>query len=157
MLSPTDKGGFSMKVSEIMSARPVTVGQNEPAAHAARLMKRHNLGALPVTDDAGRLRGIVTDRDITLRCAAADVDPRSVPVRDIMSRGVMTVSPAEEVEAAARRMGDGRVHRLPVVEAGRIVGMVSLSDMARTCSMEAADALADISSNLRRSRVEKKN
>lgn len=145
-----------MKVSEIMSSRPVTVTQDEPAASAARLMKRFNLGALPVTDDAGHLRGIVTDRDIVMRCAAADVDPRSVAVKDIMSRGVVTVSPADDVDAAARRMGDGQVRRLPVVDAGHIVGMVSLCDMARSCSMEAAEALADISTNLRHRSQDKK-
>ena len=139
-----------MKVSEIMSSRVITIDQDEPVAAAARLMKRLNLGALPVTDPAGRLRGMITDRDIVLRCTAADTDPRAVPVKDIMSRGVVTAAPGDEVEQAARRMGDGQIRRLPVVDSGRIVGMLSLCDMARTCDMEAASALADISSNLRR-------
>ena len=56
-----------MKVSDIMSGRVVTIGQKEPVIAAARLLKRMNLGALPVTDDSGRLRGILTDRDIVLR------------------------------------------------------------------------------------------
>ena len=67
-----------------------------------------------------------------------------------MTRGVVTASPDAKVGDAARRMGRGQVRRLPVVDGDRIVGMVSLADMARKCDMEAAAALADISSNLRR-------
>lgn len=139
-----------MKVSDIMSGRVVSIGQKEPVIAAARLLKRMNLGALPVTDDSGKLRGIITDRDIVLRCVAAGADPRTLEIREIMSRGVVTASPDARVDDAARRMGRGQVRRLPVVEDGKLVGMLSLADMARKCDMEAAAALADISSNLRR-------
>ena len=139
-----------MKISEIMSARVVTIDQREPVIAAARLLKRMNLGALPVTDRSGKLVGMLTDRDIVVRCVAAGGDPREMAVGDIMSRGVVTASPESEVSDAARRMGRGQVRRLPVVEGGKLVGMLSLADMARRCDMEAAAALADISSNLRR-------
>lgn len=140
-----------------MSGRVVTIGQREPVIAAARLLKRMNLGALPVTDDSGRLRGILTDRDIVLRCVASGSDPRTLEVREIMSRGVVTASPAAEVSEAARLMRGDQVRRLPVVEGGRLVGMLSLADMARRCDMEAAAALADISSNLRRAQAPKKS
>ncbi len=139
-----------MKISEIMSERVVTIDQREPVIAAARLLKRMNLGALPVTDRSGKLVGMLTDRDIVVRCVAAGGDPREMTVGDIMSRGVVTASPESEVSDAARRMGRGQVRRLPVVEDGKLVGMLSLADMARRCDMEAAAALADISSNLRR-------
>ncbi|HIS45857.1 MAG TPA: CBS domain-containing protein [Candidatus Scatomorpha merdigallinarum] len=139
-----------MKISEIMSERVVTIDQREPVIAAARLLKRMNLGALPVTDRSGKLVGMLTDRDIVVRCVAAGGDPREMAVGDIMSRGVVTASPESEVSDAARRMGRGQVRRLPVVEGGKLVGMLSLADMARRCDMEAAAALADISSNLRR-------
>ena len=132
-----------MKVSEIMSERVVTIERNEPVIAAARLLKRMNLGALPVTDRSGRLVGMLTDRDIAVRCVA-----------EIMSRGIVTASPGAEVGEAARRMGRGQVRRMPVVEGGRLVGMLSLADLARSCDMEAAAALADISSSLRRLRNE---
>ena len=64
-----------MEVQEIMTAKVITVGQDEPVTAAARLLRRWNLGALPVTDSAGRLRGVLTDRDIVLRCVAAEEDP----------------------------------------------------------------------------------
>ena len=139
-----------MKVSDIMSGRVVTIGQKEPVIAAARLLKRMNLGALPVTDDSGRLRGILTDRDIVLRCVASGSDPRTLEVREIMSRGVVTAAPGTEISEAARLMRGDQVRRLPVVEGGKLVGMLSLADMARGCYMEAAAALSDFSSNLRR-------
>ena len=143
-----------MKVSEIMSERVVTIERNEPVIAAARLLKRMNLGALPVTDRSGRLVGMLTDRDIAVRCVAAGADARELRVGEIMSRGIVTASPGAEVGEAARRMGRGQVRRMPVVEGGRLVGMPSLADLARSCDMEAAAALADISSSLRRLRNE---
>ena len=142
-----------MKVSDIMSGRVVTIDKREPVIAAARLLKRMNLGALPVTD-GGKLAGMLTDRDIVLRCVAAGADARIQRVKDIMTRGVVTAAPDTEVAEAARAMGGGQVRRLPVVEGGRLVGMLSLCDMARRCDMEAAAALAEISTNVRRLRRE---
>ena len=100
-----------MKISEIMSERVVTIDQREPVIAAARLLKRMNLGALPVTDRSGKLVGMLTDRDIVVRCVAAGGDPREMTVGDIMSRGVVTASPESEVSDAARRMGRRRFGR----------------------------------------------
>ena len=132
-----------------MSDRVVAIDAKEPVIAAARLLKRMNLGALPVTE-RGRLTGMLTDRDIVLRCVAIGGDARTLTVADVMTRGVVTAEPGTKVDEAARRMGRGQVRRLPVVENGKLVGMLSLADMARRCDMEAAAALADISSNLRR-------
>lgn len=141
-----------MKVSDIMTGRIVTVGQLEPVSAAARLMKRHNLGALPVCDDEGRLRGMVTDRDIVTRCIAGDLDPADTMIREIMSRGITTCRADQEIDDVLRSMGAEQVRRLPVTEGGKVVGMVSLGDLARNdlFSMEAAEALGEISSNILR-------
>ena len=143
-----------MKVSDIMSDRVVTIDEREPVIAAARLLKRMNLGALPVTDRRGKLVGMLTDRDIVLRCVALGGDARTMTAGDVMTRGVVTATPDVKVDDAAKRMGRGQVRRLPVVENGKLVGMLSLADMARKCDMEAAAALADISSNLRRMTVD---
>ena len=143
-----------MKVSDIMSREVVTVDQHEPVIAAARLLKRMNLGALPVTDRSGRLVGMITDRDIAVRCVAGGGDAHEVTVADIMTRGVVTAAPEAEVADAAKRMGRGQVRRLPVVEGGKLIGMVSLADMAGRCDMEAAAALADISTCIRRAKAE---
>lgn len=139
-----------MKVQDIMSDRIVTVGQLEPIAAAARLMRRHNLGALPVCDDTGRLRGVITDRDIVTRCVAGDLDPDGTAIREIMSRGVTTCRPDDDADDALRIMSAGQIRRLPVVGGGRVVGMLSLADLARrdNYSMEAAEALSEITSNI---------
>lgn len=141
-----------MKISDIMTDRIISVGKDESVSAAARMLKRHNVGALPVCDDAGRLRGIVTDRDIVLRCIAAQEDPNKIKVSEIMSRGVITISPEDPVEKAVRLMSEDQVRRIPVMSDGMLVGMVSLGDMAKrsATNMEAAAALADISSNVKR-------
>ena len=141
-----------MKVADIMTSHVISVGQKEPVSVAARLMKRHNLGALPVCDDDGRLRGMVTDRDIVTRCVAMDYDPTDTMLREIMTRGILTCKRSDDVDKAAAAMGREQIRRIPVTEDGRLVGMVSLADMARReiFSMETALALGEISSNIRR-------
>ena len=141
-----------MKVKQIMTENVVSVGQRETVTHAARLMKRGNLGALPVCDDDGRLRGIVTDRDIVTRCVAGDDDPADTPVREIMSRGITTCRADDDADDVLRVMSAGQIRRIPVTDGGRVVGMLSLGDLARSeyFSMEAAEAFAEISSNILR-------
>jgi len=139
-----------MKIGEIMSDRVISISQMEPVSAAARLMARFNLGALPVCDSTGRLRGILTDRDIVTRCVAADMDAAETKVRELMSRGISSCEREDDVKTAAERMASQQVRRLPVLEDGRLVGMLSLSDLARErrLSMEAAEALGQISSNI---------
>ena len=141
-----------MQVRELMNQSVVSITPGESASLAARLLARHQLGALPVCGEDGGLRGIVTDRDIVTRCVAAETDPHKVPVREIMSRNCAVISPEEDAAEAARLMGAGQVRRLPVLEDGKVVGMVSLGDLARsrTCDMEAGAALANISQGVRR-------
>ena len=139
-----------MQVQDFMSRNVISITPEESAALAARLLARHNLGALPVCDYEGHLQGIVTDRDIIIRCVAADQDPKRVPVQDIMTRELKTVEPSEDVRSAARRMATCQIRRLPVVDNGQVMGMVSLGDLATShrCEMEAAEALSEISENI---------
>ena len=141
-----------MLVSELMNDNVISISPDEPAALAARLFFRHNIGSLPVCTDDGRLRGIITDRDIVLRCVAAENDPDNTPVREIMSRNVVSASPDDDVRQATQQMSANQIRRLPVVQNGRIVGMLALGDMARTHAfdMEASKALSEISSNVRK-------
>ena len=139
-----------MQVKDLMNPSVVTVEPTASAALAARLISRHNVGSLPVCGEGGRLRGVVTDRDIVLRCIATEDDPAQTPVRDIMTRGCATVSPDADCREATRLMSLHQVRRLPVVENGRLVGMISLADVARSgrFDMEAAQALCEISENI---------
>ena len=96
----------------------------------------------------GILRGMVTDRDIVLRCVAPEADPKSVPVKEIMSRRLAAVEPGDDVRQAAQLMARRQIRRLPVVADGKVVGIVSLGDLAQCgrYEMEISRALTDISS-----------
>ena len=116
-----------MQVRDLMNPSVVTITPQESASLAARLLSRHNLGALPVCGNDGGLRGIVTDRDIVLRCIAAEDDPAQTQVKDIMTRNCAVVSPDDDAREATRLMAARQVRRLPVLEGGKVVGMVALT------------------------------
>lgn len=139
-----------MQVKDLMNPSVVTIEPGSSASLAARLISRHNVGSLPVCGDDRRLRGVVTDRDIVLRCIAAEEDPAQTPVRDIMTRGCAWVEPRSDCRQATQLMAQRQVRRLPVVEGGKVVGIVSLADLARSqrFDMEAAQALGEISENI---------
>lgn len=141
-----------MYIKDMMTRRTVSVSPDEPITAAARLLKRDNIGSVPVCDGKGQLQGIITDRDIVLRCVAAGVDPDKTLIKDVMTTGVFTVSPTDTVESAAALMGKAQVRRLPVCENGTLVGMLSLGDLACSgaCNMEASAALTEISSGVQR-------
>lgn len=141
-----------MKVRDLMNPHVVCLSTTDSTALAARLLSRHNVGSVPVCTSDGRLRGIVTDRDIVLRCIAAEEDPAQTPVREIMTRGCYTVGPEDDCRQATRIMATRQIRRLPVVEGGRLVGMLSLGDLARCHSfdMEASQALSEISEHILR-------
>lgn len=141
-----------MQVSELMNASVVSIAPDETATLAARLLSRHNIGSLPVCGEDGGLRGIVTDRDIITRCVAAEEDPGQTKVRDIMTRGCAVVSPGDDVREAARKMAESQVRRLPVLENDKVVGILSLGDIAlsQRCGMEASKALTEISDQVKK-------
>ena len=139
-----------VQVKDLMNPSVVTIEPTSSAALAARLLSRHNVGVLPVCGEDRKLRGMVTDRDIVLRCVAAEEDPAQTLVREIMTRGCATVSPQDDCRAATQLMARQQVRRLPVAQGRQLVGMVSLADLAAqsACAMEAAGALAEISAGL---------
>ena len=130
----------------------VSVAPDEMTSVAARVLARCNVGAVPVCDGKGRVHGLLTDRDIVLRCVAAEREPAKTPVREIMSTRVISAAPDEDAETAARRMAAEQVRRLPVVEDGRLTGVLSLGDLTvnEGLRMEASACLADICQNVQR-------
>ena len=139
-----------MKVKEIMTRNVIGVGPEETVEVAARTLQRYNVGALPVCTSNGKLCGVVTDRDLVIRCLAAGMKPSSTQVYQVMTGQVTSVDGDMDVSVAAHLMGRQQIRRLPVTENGRICGMVSLGDMAvrEDTAMDAADALGDIARNL---------
>lgn len=136
-----------MKVKEVMRSPVVCVGPGQSVEAAAKVLERHNIGALPVCTTQGMLCGMITDRDLVVRCLAMGKLPSQTCVREIMSRQVISVDPNMDTAVAAHLMGRKRVQRLPVVEAGKVQGILSLDDLAATeqNAYDAADALGEIS------------
>ncbi len=136
-----------MLVSNVMNSNVVHLSPDDTVARAARLLARHNIGSLPICTKEGVLRGVVTDRDIAVRCVAYDNPPEDTKLREIMTRGVITVSPDDDTTQALKIMADEQIRRLPVVDRTRLVGMLSLSDIAIRHSRDAeiSSALSEIS------------
>lgn len=139
-----------MKIREVMTKPVIRISQEEPVAVAARTLAHYNIGVLPVCGSDGRLCGLVTDRDLIVRCIASGHDPKTTPVKHVMTANIVSARPDMETSAAAGLMGRMQVRRLPVVENGKLCGMVSLGDLANREETEydAGDALTMISSNL---------
>lgn len=139
-----------MKVREIMSGPVIRIHDKESVAVAARTLTHYNIGALPVCGSDGRLCGLLTDRDIVTRCLASGKSPEETAVREIMTGQVLSVSPEMDAGAAAHLMGRRQVRRLPVVEQGKLCGMLSLGDLAgkEESAYDAADALSGITENV---------
>ena len=139
-----------MKLREIMTNAVIHIDPEETVAVAARTLSRYNIGALPVCGGDGKLCGVVTDRDLVTRCMASGRSAENTKVRDVMTGQLTVASPEMEVSAAAHLMGRQQIRRLPVVENGKLCGMVSLGDLAvrEHTNPEAGDALGDISKNI---------
>lgn len=135
-----------MKVKDCMSRNVVSVGAQEPVSVAARLMSRYNLGFLPVQGENGRLCGVLTDRDVVLRCVAAGKPAERMRVSEVMSAGVLSVEAGEDAAKAARLMSRAQLRRLPVTQNGKLTGMISVADFARrgNFGMETAQCMEAI-------------
>ena len=139
-----------MRVRDLMTNRVIRVGPGESVEVAARTLTQYNIGMLPVCREDGTLCGLVTDRDLVTRCIAANRSPAKTTVRQVMTGEVLSVGPDMEAGVAAHLMGRQQVRRLPVVEDGKLCGILSLGDLANReeSVMDAADALMDITSNI---------
>ena len=116
-----------MNVSEIMTTDVITVREEAAVEDAARLLARHRISGLPVVNRSGALTGVVTEYDLLVKQGAT--------VAEIMTRGVISVSPETDAEEVAHLLANRRVRRVPVLDGGRLVGIVSRSDLVRQIAM----------------------
>ena len=130
-------------IQEVMTPDPFTVSASTPVLEVASTMRQGDVGAVIVLDDTGQVLGIVTDRDITVRAVAEGRDPTTTTVGEVCSQDLTTLSPTDTVQDAVQLMRERAVRRLPVVEGGVPVGIVSIGDLA--IEREPQSALADIS------------
>jgi CBS domain-containing protein len=141
---PRPKGGRPMvqSIREIMTSNPVALPATTSIQEAARCMKDREIGDVIVLE-GGTVCEVVTDRDIVVRAVAENADPAATPLNQICSRNVATLTPSDSVEDAVRLMRQHAIRRIPIVENGSPVGVVSLGDLALERDPESA--LADIS------------
>ncbi|MEW2358110.1 CBS domain-containing protein [Spirillospora sp. NPDC029432] len=133
---------MATKIRDIMTGSPTAVSPELDIVTVARAMRDEDIGAVLVADD-DRLYGLVTDRDLVVRGLAAGGDPTGAKVGGLCSDVTATVGPDDSLDTAAERMRERSVRRLPVIENGKPVGIVSLGDLA--IEKDSGSALADIS------------
>ena len=118
------------KVRDVMTDRPRCVTLETPISEVAQLMESEDIGSLPVLE-GDQLAGMITDRDIVVRAVAKGKDPRGMPVREVVSRELVTVYAEDDLSNALTKMASEQVRRLPVVdEDNRLVGILAQADVA---------------------------
>ncbi|WP_027398230.1 CBS domain-containing protein [Anaerovorax odorimutans] len=134
-----------MKVKDLMSTSIVCVRPETSLKQIASLMKQENIGAIPICTDRNEILGIITDRDIVLRGMSSSLENQTA--ESIMSRNIVYATPNMNSHDAALLLSKNQVRRLPVLENGKLVGILALADIARKPMYidEAGDALNSIS------------
>jgi len=139
---------LNLRAGDIMQQEPSTIAANAPVLSAAKAMDRHGLPCL-LDEDNGKIVGIVTERDIVRRVAATDLPVRRTPVEAIMSSPIITVSPDATIEETLKIMANNRVRRLPVVDKTRLLGLVTLVDVAKALAVKEGNESALIGAIVR--------
>ena len=118
-------------IRDVMTSNPETIEPGKPVTEAAKVMKKADVGMVPVVIE-GELFGTIMDRDIVVRGIAEGKDIELTNVGELASRDVVVVEPDGDLEEALRLMAEHQVRRLPVVDGGRLVGVIAQADVART-------------------------
>lgn len=135
-----------MKCDEVMKKNVRCISENDTVQNAASKMAEDNIGFLPVCDDVGRPIGTLTDRDIAVRVAADDRLASGTPVKQVMTREVVACNPEDDLRTAEELMAKNHKSRILCVDDdGKLVGVISLSDLPREAGEEAFDTLRRIS------------
>ena len=129
-------------VRDLMTPDPVTLPASTALSDAARYMRDNKIGDVIVTDH-GKVCGVVTDRDIVVRAVASGLNPESTELANVCSPTVISLSPSDSTDEAVRLMREHAIRRVPIIEDGTVVGVISLGDLA--LERDPRSALADIS------------
>ena len=131
---------------DLMTPDPTCVKEDQTLADAARMMRDLDVGALPICGNDDRLKGMLTDRDIVVKCVAAGGDPPTVTAGSLAEGPPLTIGADVDIREALEVMQDQQVRRLPVIDAHRLVGIVSQADIARELSaVQTGETVAEIS------------
>ena len=121
-----------MKVRDCMCNNAVCCTPSTTVLEASKLMQTHHIGCIPICDSENCMIGIITDRDIVLRCIANNKDVKETTLSEIMTTNVCTCKEDDEIQDAQSKMGKDQIRRLPVVDNnGKVVGMLTLGDLAQ--------------------------
>jgi CBS domain-containing protein len=129
-----------MQLKGIMAKNVLTITSEETIAGAARRMQEANVGCLVITN-SGKVQGIITDRDLAVRCISQGHNPQQCHVSNHMSSPVITTEPDMDILDAAHLMTEQKVKRLPVVEGDQLIGLVSFSDVAQAMDRPMHDLM----------------
>jgi CBS domain-containing protein len=125
-----------------MTSSPTTVESDANVLEAAKRMTSENVGSLPVVQN-GELVGMVTDRDLVTNVLAKDLDPSKIQVADVSSENPIVATPDEPLDAALKRMASEQVRRLPVVDGGKLVGILAQADVAQKAEAESTGRMVE--------------
>jgi CBS domain-containing protein len=129
---------MASRAADIMSKNVTMIREEETVREAAERLAKDDVGVLPICDDNKQIKGVLTDRDIVVHVVARGKDPSSTKARELEQGEIITLRPDDSIEHAMDLMAQNKVRRLPVVDGGRVVGMVSQADVARSVSPEQA-------------------
>jgi CBS domain-containing protein len=132
-----------MKVREAMAKTVSSARKSDNVIEVAKKMKQEDAGFMPVVEDRGMVIGVITDRDIVLRCIAEGHDPRSESAEHLMSREVTIITPEDDIEEAASKMQREEIRRLPVTEKGRLVGVLSHGNLVQATKNKTAEKVTE--------------
>jgi CBS domain-containing protein len=132
-----------MKVREAMAKTVSSARKSDKVIDVAKKMKQEDAGFMPVVEDGGMVIGVITDRDIVLRCIAEGHDPRSESAEHLMSREVTMITPEDDIEEAASKMEREEIRRLPVTEKGRLVGVLSHGNLVQATRNRTAEKVTE--------------
>ncbi|HEY9349246.1 MAG TPA: CBS domain-containing protein [Acidothermales bacterium] len=126
-----------------MTSRAECIGENETLVAAARKMRDLDIGSMPICGDDDRLKGMITDRDIVVRCVAEGNDPSEMRAGELGQGKPVTIGADDPVEEILRTMAQYKVRRLPVIDGQRLVGIVSQGDVAKNLPEERVGELVE--------------
>jgi CBS domain-containing protein len=131
---------------DVMTFDPQCVGENDTLVEAARRLRDLDVGAMPICGDDGRLKGMLTDRDIVVKCLADGGDPATTTAGSLGEGSPVTIGADDDIREALRVMQDHQVRRLPVIDGHDLVGIISQADIARSLSSaETGETVEEIS------------
>lgn len=137
-----------MKVKECMCNKVFSCTPSTSVYDAAKIMQNEHVGCVPICDQEGCMVGMITDRDIVLRCVASEKNVKETPLSDVMTTNVCTCNPDDDMQDAQGKMASEQIRRLPVVEDGKVVGILTLGDIAKNDIELGQEEVSDTINNI---------